>query len=77
MASTLPSFLEVVDSACSPGDFVVVVLASLTVDSRFPPLLATVGIGCSVDTSVPWLLVLESLSVALTLSSLPGTLGSG
>ena len=46
VASTFPSMPGTVGSVCSPGAFVVVVLASLTVDSRFPPLLVTVGIGC-------------------------------
>ena len=46
-------------------------------DSILLPLLGTVGIGCSVGIGVPWVLLLESLSVALTLLFLPGAVGSG
>ena len=65
-----------VASESPSGIFVVVVLASLTVDSRFPPLLATVGVDCPVGIGVLCVLLLEPLSVASTLPSLPGAVGS-
>ena len=77
VASTLPSLPGAVGSTCSPDAFVVVVLASVTVDSRLLPLLESVAIGCSVCIVVPCVLLLESLSVAPTLPSLPGAVGSG
>ena len=49
----------------------------MTLDSKLLPLLETVGVDCSVGIGVPWVLLLESLSVALTLPSLPGAVGSG
>ena len=71
-----PSLPGAVGSGCSPV-FDAVVLSPLTVDSRSPPLLETVGIDFSVGIGVPWVLVLESLSVASTFPSLPGVVGPG
>ena len=77
VASESPSLLETVGSGCLDAVCLIVVLASLTVDSIFSPLLPIVGVDGSVGTGVPCVLILESFSVASTFPSLPGEVGPG